>query len=543
MEYKLKYSNYRYRFQNDWAPYAFPEEGSHLVGDYDIQHRFSENGAGVPLLKAGEQVWAIDDTEHTLIVGESGSKKTRCAIMPLIYRLAQKGESMVISDVKGELSSNPKLSALLQVKGYEVVTLDFRSCSADGYNLLEEPFRRYCLGKKDKAMAQVCNHIHALVHRNGGTRVDPFWDDSSETYLNTVTNLLFEICSQKPEEYKKYVNMATICKFSTYQSAVFLEEILGEIIDELEGQENNTVLMLKNVLGSPERTLSSVMSTLGTHIKDFLVQERLLRMLSTSTFESDLYEKKMAIFLIVPDEVKTYDSIAGMVIDSIYCRSIEQFGERYQNTGTPAPRRVNFILDEFCNLHISDMDTKISACRSRHIRFYLVVQSMAQLSSIYPDSAATIRGNCKSLLFMQSSDPDTLGFVQSLCGVTYITEAKGGEALITVEELKKLKKTWDYKEAVFVRDETVYVATLWDIDHFPEVEGAIPERVSREFPQPAVYTPRQLELDYLCHGVIACPFKEGAKPKGRRNTVSKKNYTDALDGAFNELFGETDSNE
>lgn len=536
MEYKLKYSNYQYRFQNDWAPFAYSEAGSRLAGTSEMKARLGE-GAGLPLIKEGDRVWASDDTEHTLIVGETGSKKTRSAIMPLIYRLAQAGESMVITDVKGELSSNPKLSALLAREGYEVRYLDFRSFTGDGYNVLEEPFRLYCNGEKDKAMAQVCDFVHGLVHRNGASRADPFWDDNSETFLNTVTNLLLEVCSQKPEAYGKYVNMATLCKFSSYESATALEDILGEIIDELEGQENNAVLMMKTVLGAPERTLSSIMSTVGTHIKDFMLQKNLMQMLSASTFHTDLYNKKMAIYFIVPDEVETYDSIAGLMVDSIYTRSVQQHSECYQNTGVPVPRRINFILDEFCNLKMPGMGSKLSACRSRNIRFYLVTQSMAQLTRVYADVADVFSGNCKNVLFLQSSDPDTLRQIQSLCGVTYITERKDPEPLFALEHLRSLQKTRDFKEAVLINGETVYVAKLWDLDHYPETGSPPPRDRPREFAQPAVYSPRQLELDYICHGVIACPFKEGAIPAGRRPAkVNNENYKNALDSAFEGLF-------
>ena len=537
MEYGLKLSNYRFRFQSEWAPFAYSEEGNRLASDDEIKGRFRKNGAGLPLLKEGDRIWAGDDTEHTLIVGESGSKKTRCAVMPLIYRLAQAGESMVIADVKGELSSDAKLSALLAQQNYEVRCLDFRTFSGDGYNILEEPFRLYCNGERDKAMAQVCDFIHGLVHRNGGSHADPFWDDNAESYLTSLCHLLLEICVQKPEEYGKYVNMATLCKFSSYESASALEDVLGEIIDELDGQENNTVLMLKNVLGAPEKTLSSIMSTVGAHIRDFLMQENLLRMLSVSTFETDLYQKKTAIFIIVPDEVGTYDAIAGQAVNSVYTRSVQQFGERYQNTDRPVPRRINFILDEFCNLRMPDMGTKISACRSRHIRFYLAVQSMAQLSQTYPDASAIIRGNCKTVLFMQSSDPDTLAHIQGLCGVTYITESKHPEPLFTAEQLRSLKKCWDYKEGVVIRGELVYVAKLWDLDHYPSFGETPPPRQKNTFPAPAVYSPRQLELDYICHGDIACPFKEGAAPRGPRSPrVDSSNYTSALDNAFAGLF-------
>ena len=61
--------------------------------------------------KAGGMVVAIDNnnyyvdtsSNHNLIIGSTGSGKTQSVIFPLIFNLADSGESMIINDVKGEL--------------------------------------------------------------------------------------------------------------------------------------------------------------------------------------------------------------------------------------------------------------------------------------------------------------------------------------------------------------------------------------------------------------------------------------------------------
>ena len=73
------------------------------------------------------------------------------------------------------------------------------------------------------------------------------------------------------------------------------------------------------------------------------------------------------------------------------------------------PVRVNFILDEFCNLPaIPDMPAMISAARSRNMRFFLVAQSKHQLLRKYGEDADTIKGNCDNWVFLTSKELDLL---------------------------------------------------------------------------------------------------------------------------------------
>lgn len=50
-----------------------------------------------------EKIYYIDDNIHLLIVGSSGSGKSRSIIIPTITMLGLAGENLFISDVKGEL--------------------------------------------------------------------------------------------------------------------------------------------------------------------------------------------------------------------------------------------------------------------------------------------------------------------------------------------------------------------------------------------------------------------------------------------------------
>lgn len=211
------------------------------------------------------------------------------------------------------------------------------------------------------------------------------------------------------EDGGDYVNILSLASALTESEL----EAMTSLLDYFSEEENTSTVMFRNAVCGTEKTTQNVTVSAAAYLQPFLVQPSLARMLSATTFDAGaLYEKPTAIFLIVPDESSAYDEISGLLIDNFYSRLIDRYTREYQNRKRPRCR-VNFVCDEFCNLRINDMGPKISACRSRHIRFYLVCQSMKQLEETYPD-AAIIEGNCKNLLFLGSSDPGLIDHVCSL---------------------------------------------------------------------------------------------------------------------------------
>ncbi len=80
--------------------------------------------AGIPLINDGKKIWVDDGEYHNLIIGSTGSGKTEMLVQPMVKLLAKNGESMIITDPKGEIYENNAVE--LKEKGYNVVLLNFR---------------------------------------------------------------------------------------------------------------------------------------------------------------------------------------------------------------------------------------------------------------------------------------------------------------------------------------------------------------------------------------------------------------------------------
>lgn len=488
-DYKSDWENLVYTESEGFATAKALEEAFSCIdfGDETL------TAGGVPLLVEGNRAIVNNETEHMLIVGESGSKKTRCVVKPLCVTLAKAKESMIVIDVKGEISTDPKIRGILEANDINCVYLDLRNFDADGFNIFEHAIDMYTKGQEDKALSSVASVISALISKYDGTKADPFWNDMSTQHLMSIAHILLEI-AKNDSKYRDCVNIFSVSSFADSKGTQTLERILESYYDNVH---NNSIQMLKSVVDSPERTKASILAVTASLIKDFIIQRKLMAMLSETTFDiQSLYEKPTCIFVIVPDETSAYDAIAGLILDSFYNQLIGAYTEKYQNSCEP-PCRVNWVCDEFANIRINEMRAKISASRSRCMRWFLVCQSLKQLEAEYSGEAATIIGNCKNVLFLQSSDPEMLDYISSISGTTYVTE-KSSEALLPVEQLKRLKKTREFKDAIFIRDSLVFKAQLPDIDRYAFLDrfkGPVMPIPKKERGKVRSYTPKEMLTD------------------------------------------------
>ena len=106
--------------------------------------------AGVALVNNGKEMWVDNGEYHNLIIGSTGSGKTECVVKPLVNLLSKKGESMVITDPKGEIYQY--CGEYLKKQGYNIVILNFRDPEkGNSWNPLALPYIYYKQGNQDNA--------------------------------------------------------------------------------------------------------------------------------------------------------------------------------------------------------------------------------------------------------------------------------------------------------------------------------------------------------------------------------------------------------
>lgn len=485
-----------YTYEADWRPYAFPPQASSFAAEEQLTEKYTAvtldagtvlSAGGMPVISDGTSAVINTENEHTLIFGGTASKKTRTLILPLIGILAQAGESMVIMDIKGELSdgiSFPEIRGVLDANCYDCIFFNLRDMNSDGFNLLEEPYRLYKDGQKDQAICMVNNIVESLASVYHGTKADPFWEMTAKLYLVSVILLTFELCQDASK-----INMLTLASYTDWNSC----EHMCQVANLIE-TENNIMTMLRSVTSEPEKTRMSTLSTVNSMLTDFLTNEKLLKMLSCSTFNlHEIYEKPTALFIIMPDEVDTYAGIAGLMLQQISAVLVQ---DAYRCGGS-LPRRVNFICDEFCNYKVPGIMRAVSAHRSRNIRWYMVAQSKKQLEACYPQEADTIIANCSNIYFLNSPELSLLEYLSRRAGYTTVTQDGVPAPILSVADLQGLKKGRTHTDVYFTSGSTHYVSAMPDISQYPYLSGykkqiPIP---TREFPVLPIYSAASMLQD------------------------------------------------
>ena len=382
--------------------------------------------AGLPLISDGETAYVDDADTHSLIFGATGSKKTRLFVMPMINMMLKAGESFIATDPKGELYDTT--SGLAEKMGYKTVVLNFRDLGkGDCWNPLSLPYELFCAGYEDEAVALINDFISSLSDPKTMKTSDLFWTNTSRSL--GLANMLLMMKYAKPEE----VHMESFVKLCSGEVVEFFTEHMELFDDTSIGSLN-----FRSSLSGADRTTQNIVISLYSCISIFAQQKKLCRMLSQSTFDiRDFGRQKTAVYLIIPDEKTTLHFLITTFIKQAYEILIR---EAQKEETLRLPIRVNFVLDEFCNIPaIPDMPSMISAARSRNIRYFLVVQSKHQLVGKYGEDADTIKGNCDNWVFLTSKELDLLNEISELCG-SYQTPDGHQRRLISVSELQRLDK-------------------------------------------------------------------------------------------------------
>ena len=316
--------------------------------------------AGIPMISDGKKIWVDNGEEHSLVVGATGSGKTVIVAKPMIKILAKAGESMIVTDPKGELYE--ETGNLLKEKGYNVILLNFRDPQrGNAWNPMYLPYELYQQGNADKAIELLEDLALNILYDEKSGSNDPFWEKSGADYFTGLALGLFE--DANPEE----INLNSMNLMSS----------LGE--ERFGGPNNNYIKEYFNMkdpsrpayvnasgtVYAPEDTKGGILSTFKQKVKLLSSRDNLSEMLSHSDFEmSDIGRKKTAVFMIVQDEKKTLHPLATIFIKQCY----ETLIDVAQESGGHLPYRTNFILDEFANMPpLKDVTTMVTAARSRHI--------------------------------------------------------------------------------------------------------------------------------------------------------------------------------
>ena len=399
----------------------------------------SYEAGGIPVINDGKDAWVDDCGEpHALIMGASGSGKTQAFMFPLIKILGRHGESMIVTDPKGELYE--ACGELLKEKGYKIILINFRDPKEGAaWNPFSYPYRIYKEGNVDKAN-ELLQDLASNILIDPNNKAEPFWEQTASNFFTGLSLGLFDDATEDEININS-INMMAEVGEDRLGASNYIKEYFKS-----KGELSPAYIAASSCINAPNETRGGIMSTFRTKTRIFSSQAALSEMLSYSDFDiRDIGKEKTAVFLKVHDEKTTYHALATIFVKQAY-EALIATAQTCPNL--KLPYRTNFVLDEFANMPaLKDVGTMITASRSRNIRFSFVIQNFSQLNQVYgKDVAETIKGNCGNFVYIMSTELAALEEISKLLGDKKPEKPKKDEPappirpLFTVSDLQALKE-------------------------------------------------------------------------------------------------------
>ena len=399
----------------------------------------------------GKKLYCNCEDTHTLTIGATRSGKTRNVVLPSIGLMALAGESMVVTDPKGELycSTYPFLERL----GYEVIVIDFKNpLKSSRYNFLQPVIDAVNMRDIPLAVTRARDSASMLVPNRPETHTDPIWPDGQRAILTAAMLAVVVDNPGRPE----YQNLSNAYRFIVEMGKpnAHGDIPLSRYLEDLP--MDHPVRLVAGISEvAPNKTRGSFFSSGATTLNLF-TDPAIHTMTAATDWDSHTTgNRQRAIFIILPDYKNTYYPLAALFVYQHY----QMLAEYSDKCGGRLPRRVNFICDEFGNfVKIPDFSTALTVSGGRGIRFHLFLQDFNQLDEKYGNKVGkTIRSNAETWIYLQTDNPETLEELSrklgkytvkspSLSGSTGGNTSASynftGRDLLTADEIKRIRRPY-----------------------------------------------------------------------------------------------------
>src|SRR5574344_594389 len=407
---------------------------------------------GVPILysKDNRVVWFDRETPHYIYLGSTGSGKSVTAVIPLCSFIATAIEkrSVFITDPKGEIFN--ATSKMFEDNKYNVYTIDFRHPElSNKFNILTPIINEYKTyieyeekinKSKDNKMKQEYNNISMsslaetnrlitslaqMITTEKVEQKDPFWNNSAKNLLEGLIGFFLE-------EYKKDVikeNKITMTSIRKFQNSTMEDKNLKIFKNYLNQKQygSKSKDSLTSIVSASDNTRKSIESVFGSKMALF-DDINVANVTNESDFEFDILGKEpTALYVIVPDEDKTYFTLVTIIVGLLY-RELVKLANKQDNKKLPV--QIDWILDEFANCPpLADIEAIVSVARSRGMRFHFFIQSFSQLDNVYgKDVSQIILDNC-GLVYLKTNTQDTAEAISKRLGKKTIESSSVNQSL------------------------------------------------------------------------------------------------------------------
>lgn len=340
--------------------------------------------------------------DNLLVVGSTGSGKTMSVTIPQVLHAEE--DSYVITVTKREQLA--LMVNAFKAKGYTPMVMDISSPKRG--NAVFDPMDYIENNSDAKEFASAV----IGVAKNLEEARDPYWDDAAKSLICAEVAGLFEKAAIEGKPKPRLSDLFRLhqrLQFNEGERGGFTRSTLDSFFEELRKEDPSSYACRcwGAVKGLAPKTVSCILSTVNTAYSNVFINDepRGVGVRWRVNF-SLLGEKKNAYFIYTSPVDKCQQAFANIMYAQIF-RTLFNDAEKQPGCRLKVP--VHIVCDDFaCGCKIPNFPEYISVMRSCGITVTVLLQSLAQLKTMYgTDGARVVLDNCDRVLFLGSNNLDS----------------------------------------------------------------------------------------------------------------------------------------
>ena len=298
---------------------------------------------------------------------------------------------------------------MLKENGYDVRVLDLvEHVKSHGYN----PFRYF---RSDDDILLFVNNMWAAMDDKTATKGEQIWSDLAKSMMMSFCLYLYHYAPADEQNMDSVITIFINIDDSEQKKD---PDPVDRMFDRID-HSDTAYTYYKMWSAAKGRTLASIRATFSARMSVFNLESMKKLTFKDEMNILDLATKKVAVFMIIPDNNSVYNFLAGTLYTQMFQQLYDYADHKVKG---PLPRHVRFFMDEFANIALPDDYQKIlSTSRSRNISFVIVLQDKQQIEAIFEKYYRTIYSNCAWQLFLGSLERETCKYYSELLGKETIT--------------------------------------------------------------------------------------------------------------------------
>ena len=372
-----------------------------LMTPYEESKFLNSFNKGLVLNGEDKRLSLKDSFNHLAVIARTGGGKTSSYIIPNILKLALNKNSMIVTDLSGELFE--KTSGYLAKRGFKIYVLDPEDLKTTiFYNPLY-----YALTSLD--IDEIAEILIKSANPGQIKAEDKMWLEGAKTFLTILIKVLVAT-----KDYR-YINLANLKHLINN----FADD--GSPLDELifKYADTKTFNEWKGFVSGNLRTIQSFIVTANTALNAIGINDNLALLTSKHNinFENFRKEKSILYIKIPAQKQEQYSFLLNLFYKQF-------FNSMMKKLPTKKDLPIFCLLDEFGNMSIPNFSNTITTIRKYNVSISIVLQDFSQLEQKYGKSEAhtIINGGITGKLFFSGADLQITNMLSQMIGDRYISK-------------------------------------------------------------------------------------------------------------------------